>query len=69
MNLQRAESRLMRTFWTGFPFGVMLVASSDVQPFYERFEFAPYPDVMAQLNWRKLFDLTTDRGGFRKGSH
>src|SRR5437867_12296637 len=45
---------------------VMLVASSDVQPFYERFEFAPYPDVIAQLNWDKLFDLPTDRGDFVK---
>ncbi len=35
---------------------VMLVADADVQPFYRRFGFAPYADVMAKLNRDALFD-------------
>lgn len=37
---------------------VMLVASSNVQPFYVRFGFGPYSDVMAKLDWDRLFDAT-----------
>ncbi len=37
---------------------VMLVAASDVQPFYARFRFVPYSDVMAQLNGDRLFDAS-----------
>jgi len=33
---------------------VMLVAGADVQPFYERSGFKPYPDVMARLDWDNL---------------
>ena len=33
---------------------VMLVADGDVQPFYERYGFQPYPDVMAKLDWDNL---------------
>jgi len=33
---------------------VMLVADGDVQPFYERSGFQPYPDVMARLDWDNL---------------
>jgi len=34
----------------------MLVAAPDVQPFYARVGFAPYPDVMARLDRTWLFD-------------
>jgi GNAT superfamily N-acetyltransferase len=33
---------------------VMLVADGDVQPFYERSGFQPYPDLMAKLDWDNL---------------
>ncbi len=35
---------------------VMLVADPDVQPFYSQFGFAPYGDVMARLDWERLYD-------------
>ena len=37
---------------------VMLIASSDVQPFYRQLGFAPYPDAMARLDWSQLVDST-----------
>ena len=33
---------------------VMLVADPDVQPFYEKSGFQPYPHVMAKLYWQNL---------------
>lgn len=35
---------------------VMLVADPDVQPFYSQLGFAVYGDVMARLDWEKLYD-------------
>lgn len=35
---------------------VLLVADAGVQPFYRRFGFEPYDDVMARLDRRRLFD-------------
>lgn len=35
---------------------VMLVADEEVQPFYGQFGFAPYGDVMARLDWERLYD-------------
>ena len=35
---------------------VMLVASSDVQPFYAKFDFAEHTGVRARLDWNKLSD-------------
>jgi len=56
---QGLGKRVMRSLINRLPiWRVMLVADSDVQPFYEHFGFAPYPDVMAQLNWDRLFDAT-----------
>ena len=37
---------------------VMLVASSDVQGFYTRLGFTPYPDVMARLDSDRLCEAT-----------
>lgn len=34
----------------------MLVADEEVQPFYARLGFASYPDVMARLDWGRLYD-------------
>jgi hypothetical protein len=36
----------------------MLVADEDAQPFYRRLGFAPYPDVMARLDWDRLYDVS-----------
>jgi GNAT superfamily N-acetyltransferase len=36
----------------------MLVAGPDVQPFYARLGFAPYPEVMARLDRDKLSDAS-----------
>jgi ribosomal protein S18 acetylase RimI-like enzyme len=35
---------------------VMLVADHDVQPFYSQFGFTPYSDVLARLDWERLYD-------------
>lgn len=35
---------------------VMLVADGEVQPFYGQFGFAPYGDVLARLDWERLYD-------------
>ncbi len=35
---------------------VMLVAGKEVQPFYDQFGFAPYGDVLARLDWERLYD-------------
>lgn len=35
---------------------VLLVADAGVQPFYRRFGFEPYDDVMARLDRGRLFD-------------
>lgn len=37
---------------------VMLIASSDVQPFYGQLGFSLYPDAMARLDWNQLGDTT-----------
>jgi ribosomal protein S18 acetylase RimI-like enzyme len=37
---------------------VMLVADQEVQPFYGQFGFAPYGDVLAGLDWERLYDPT-----------
>jgi GNAT superfamily N-acetyltransferase len=56
---QGLGKRIMRNLLDRLPvWRVMLVADHDVQPFYQGFGFGPYPDVMAQLNWDRLFDAT-----------
>jgi aralkylamine N-acetyltransferase len=35
---------------------VMLVAGEEVQPFYQRFGFRANPEVMALLDWNRLYD-------------
>jgi len=37
---------------------VMLVADHDVQPFYSQLGFARYGDVLARLDWERLYDAT-----------
>lgn len=37
---------------------VMLVADDDAQPFYARLGFTSYGDVMARLDWDRLYDPT-----------
>ena len=38
---------------------VMVVADSNVQGFYQKFGFEPYPDVMARLDWHRLAPVST----------
>jgi ribosomal protein S18 acetylase RimI-like enzyme len=36
---------------------VMLVADEGVQGFYRKLGFDKYPDLMAKLNWERLYDV------------
>jgi len=40
---------------------VMLVADEDVQGFYRKAGFDSYPDVMARLDWNRLYDAAGER--------
>ena len=53
--------KLMQSLLDRLPvWRTMLVASADVQPFYARFGFAPYPDVMARLDRGRLYDAPAE---------
>jgi GNAT superfamily N-acetyltransferase len=52
-------SELVRSLLAQQPtWRAMLVAGEEVQPFYGRLGFAPYPDVMARLDWDRLYDVS-----------
>jgi ribosomal protein S18 acetylase RimI-like enzyme len=44
---------------------VMLVADDGVQGFYRKAGFEPYSDVMARLDWNRLYDADENAGTTR----
>jgi ribosomal protein S18 acetylase RimI-like enzyme len=54
--------RMMRELLDRLPvWRVMLVADENVQGFYRGLGFQNYPDVMAKLDWDRLYDTPPER--------